>query len=54
MHCTGAAAVAVGGGFRHNVCVIQDDEHLLTVLRYIKANPLRAKLVERAGDYPPQ
>ena len=31
--------------------VIQDDEHLLTVLRYIEANPLRAKLVERAGEY---
>jgi putative transposase len=25
---------------------------LLTVLRYIEANPLRAKMVERAGDYP--
>jgi len=32
--------------------VIQDDDHLLTVLRYIEANPLRAKLVEQAGDYP--
>jgi putative transposase len=32
--------------------VIQDDQHLLTVLRYIEANPLRAKLVERAEDYP--
>jgi len=32
--------------------VIQDDDHLLTVLRYIEANPLRANLVERAGDYP--
>ena len=32
--------------------VIQDDEHLLTVLRYIEANPLRAGIVERAGDYP--
>jgi putative transposase len=31
--------------------VIQDDEHLLTVLRYIEANPLRAELVEQAGDY---
>ena len=31
--------------------VVQDDEHLLTVLRYIEANPLRAQLVERAGDY---
>jgi putative transposase len=32
--------------------VIQDDEHLLTVLRYIEANPLRARIVEAAGDYP--
>src|SRR5262249_10234046 len=27
---------------------IQEDEHLLTVLRYIERNPLRAGLVERA------
>ena len=32
--------------------VIQNDEHLLTVLRYIEANPLRARLVSRAEDYP--
>jgi putative transposase len=31
--------------------VIQNDEHLLTVLRYIEANPLRAGLVEDAADY---
>ena len=31
--------------------VIQDDDHLLAVLRYIEANPLRAKLVEDAGEY---
>ncbi|MEX0641584.1 MAG: transposase [Pirellulales bacterium] len=31
--------------------VIQNDEHLLTVLRYIEANPLRAGLVKRADDY---
>jgi putative transposase len=31
--------------------VIQDDEHLLEVLRYIEANPLRARIVERAEDY---
>jgi putative transposase len=31
--------------------VIQDDDHLLAVLRYIEANPLRAGLVARAGDY---
>jgi putative transposase len=31
--------------------VIQDDDHLLTVLRYLEANPVRARLVESAGDY---
>lgn len=32
--------------------VIQNDEHLLTVLRYIEANRLRARLVTRAEEYP--
>jgi putative transposase len=32
--------------------VIQDDDHALTVLRYIEANPLRAGLVADAGDFP--
>ena len=31
--------------------VIQDDDHLLTVLRYVEANPLRAGIVPQAGDY---
>ncbi len=31
--------------------MIEDDEHLLTVLRYIEANPVRAEMVERAGEY---
>ena len=31
--------------------VIQDDDHLLTVLRYIEANPLRAGIVDQAGAY---
>ena len=31
--------------------IIQDDEHLLTVLRYIEANPFRANMVEQAGEY---
>ena len=30
---------------------IQDDEHLLTVLRYVERNPLRARLVARAQDW---
>jgi putative transposase len=31
---------------------VQDDNHLLVVLRYIERNPLRAKLVGRAEDWP--
>jgi len=31
---------------------VQDDRHYLTVMRYIEANPLRAELVKRAGDWP--
>jgi putative transposase len=31
--------------------VIQGDEHLLVVLRYIEANPLRASMVADLGDY---
>ncbi len=31
---------------------IQQDEHLLTVLRYVEQNPLRANLVRRAEDWP--
>ena len=29
----------------------QEDEHLLTILRYIERNPLRAGLVDRAEDW---
>jgi putative transposase len=32
--------------------LIQEDEHLLTVLRYVEANPLRAGLVADVKDYP--
>jgi len=31
---------------------IQQDEHLLTVLRYVERNPIRAGLVERAEEWP--
>jgi putative transposase len=31
---------------------IQEDEHLLTVIRYAERNPLRAGLVARAEDWP--
>jgi putative transposase len=32
--------------------IVQDDEHALTVLRYIEANPLRAGMVTDLADYP--
>src|SRR5438132_8128413 len=31
---------------------IQEDEHLLSVLRYVERNALRAELVKRAEDWP--
>ena len=31
---------------------IQADGHLLAVVRYVERNPVRAKMVERAEDYP--
>lgn len=31
---------------------IQSDRHLLTVMRYVERNPLRANLVDTAGDWP--
>jgi putative transposase len=31
---------------------VQEDDHLLTVLRYVERNPLRANLVKRAQDWP--
>src|SRR5947209_4251956 len=32
--------------------VVESDEHLLTVLRYVEANPLRAGMVLDLRDYP--
>ena len=37
---------------RYKAFPIQEDQHLLTVLRYIKRNALRAGLVGRAEDWP--
>jgi len=31
--------------------IVQRDEHLLTLLRYVEANPLRAAIVRRAEDW---
>jgi putative transposase len=45
-----------GGGHlyqgRYKSFPIQDDLHFLTVCRYVEANPLRAKLVEKAEAWP--
>jgi putative transposase len=32
--------------------VVQDDDHLLTMLRYAESNPLRAGMVKDLADYP--
>jgi putative transposase len=37
---------------RFKAFAIEEDHHLLTVLRYVERNPLRAGLVERAEDWP--
>ncbi len=51
-----AAHDAIGIGHvyqgRFKNFMIQQDEHLLWVLRYVERNPLRAKLVKRAQDWP--
>ena len=36
---------------RFRAFAIQEDDHLLTVLRYIERNPVRAGLVQRAEDW---
>ena len=36
---------------RYKSFPIQDDRHLLTVIRYVERNPLRAKLVDRAQEW---
>lgn len=36
---------------RYKSFAVQEDAYLLTLLRYVEANPLRAKLVKRAQDW---
>lgn len=36
---------------RFKAAPIQQDDHLLVVLRYVERNPLRARLVDRAGQW---
>ena len=37
---------------RYKAFPIQEDNHLLTVLRYVERNPLRSRLVRRAENWP--
>lgn len=37
---------------RFKAFAVADDEHLLTVLRYVERNPVRAGLAKRAQDWP--
>ncbi len=32
--------------------LVQDDDHFLTLMRYVHANPMRAAMVERAQEWP--
>jgi len=36
---------------RFKTCIVQDDRYLLTCLRYIELNPVRAGMVTDPGDY---
>jgi putative transposase len=48
-HSTGAGHVYQN---RFKVFVLEADEHLFTVLRYVERNPVRAGLVRRAENWP--
>jgi putative transposase len=37
---------------RFKAFAVQDDDHLITVVRYVERNPLRACIVSRAEDWP--
>jgi putative transposase len=36
---------------RYKSFLVQDDEHFLTVMRYLESNPLRAKIVSKAQEW---
>jgi putative transposase len=48
-HSTGSGHVYQN---RFKAFAVAEDDHLLTVLRYVERNPLRAGLVRRAEDWP--
>jgi putative transposase len=37
---------------RYKSFLVQEDGHLLTLMRYVQSNPLRAKMVRQAQDWP--
>jgi putative transposase len=37
---------------RYKALPVQSDRHFLTVMRYVERNPVRARLVDRAEDWP--
>ena len=37
---------------RYHSCVVDKEKYLWTVARYIEQNPVRAKIVKKAADYP--
>ena len=37
---------------RYKSFPVQSNAHYLTLMRYVESNPLKAKLVEKAGDWP--
>jgi putative transposase len=51
-----AQSAKLGGGHiyqgRYKSFPIQDEGHLWTVLRYVEANPVRARLTKQAEDWP--
>jgi putative transposase len=49
LHTVGSGHLYQG---RFKAFPVQNDEHLLTLLRYVERNPLRAKLVKKAEDWP--
>jgi putative transposase len=50
---TAHGAIGIGHVYqgRFRSFIIQEDEHLRTVMRYVERNPLRAKLTQRAEDW---
>lgn len=36
----------------YKACLVQTDQYLLTVMRYVERNALRARIVQRAEDWP--